>query len=212
MPEKWIVFDAMGVIFIDAEDVNDLLLPFLQMREPGVNRERINEVYHRASLGLISSREFWTKLGFSSEYPAIELEYLDSRLRLDLEFIPIASKLGSEYNLALLANDVAEWSAYLRGKYNLNCLFKAVVISGEAGLRKPDPAIYQLLLDKTGARAANCIFIDDRQNNLDAAAMLGFQTIRFLRNSEKNNRSVAHPLIYAFPELQTVLKEKFLTG
>jgi putative hydrolase of the HAD superfamily len=60
----------------------------------------------------------------------------------------------------------------------LLALFDAVVISGEVGLRKPDPVIYRLVLDKLAVPAARCVFVDDVPVNVDAAAELGMHAIR----------------------------------
>jgi len=65
----------------------------------------------RASLGKISSREFWHELGFVNGYEQIEREYLDTCLTLDGEFISIAEELGAEYDLAVLSIDVKEWGS-----------------------------------------------------------------------------------------------------
>jgi HAD superfamily hydrolase (TIGR01509 family) len=47
------------------------------------------------------------------------------------------------------------------------------------GLRKPDPAIYEHVLDELGASAEDCIFIDDRSSNCRAAEEVGIRSIRF---------------------------------
>lgn len=52
-------------------------------------------------------------------------------------------------------------------------LFDAVVISGEVGLRKPEPAIFELTLDRLGLSADQCAFVDDHARNIEAAARLG---------------------------------------
>ena len=57
--------------------------------------------------------------------------------------------------------------------------FGVAVVSGEEGVLKPDPEIFRILLSRTGQRAEDCIFIDDRQDNVDAAYALGFRVIRF---------------------------------
>jgi putative hydrolase of the HAD superfamily len=61
---------------------------------------------------------------------------------------------------------------------NLHDLFDAVVISGEVGLRKPDPVIYGLILDKLAVEPTRCVFVDDAPINLTAATELGMHTIR----------------------------------
>ena len=55
-------------------------------------------------------------------------------------------------------------------------LFDGGVASCEVKVNKPDPRIYQALLDKYHLRADECIFIDDRADNLVAASALGFGT------------------------------------
>jgi epoxide hydrolase-like predicted phosphatase len=60
----------------------------------------------------------------------------------------------------------------------LNDLFDAVVISGQVGLRKPDPEIYRLAAQKIGLDPAECVFVDDLPTNLGPAARLGMGVIR----------------------------------
>lgn len=52
-------------------------------------------------------------------------------------------------------------------------LFDATVISHEVGLRKPDPKIYQLALDRLGVEAETTVLVDDMKDNIDAAEALG---------------------------------------
>jgi putative hydrolase of the HAD superfamily len=52
-------------------------------------------------------------------------------------------------------------------------LFDGVVISGEVGLRKPDPEIFQHALELLGLPPQDCAFIDDIEHNVRAAERLG---------------------------------------
>ena len=54
-----------------------------------------------------------------------------------------------------------------------------MVISGEVKLIKPDPRIFQVLLERIGRPAEECLFIDDSLPNITVARELGFQTIHF---------------------------------
>jgi HAD superfamily hydrolase (TIGR01509 family) len=182
---RWIVFDAMGVVFTVGDDTNDLLVPFIQERDAAVTRATINEVYLRASLGEISSRRFWNAVGLGRDYPDVEREYLDTRLSVDPDFEPVARRLAPRFRLGLLSNDLAEWSAYLRRTRSLS--FDAVTISGDAGCRKPSPEIYGRFLAASGAAPAECVFVDDRLKNLAPAHDLGFATILFERNPESGD-------------------------
>jgi HAD superfamily hydrolase (TIGR01509 family) len=182
---RWIVFDAMGVIFTVGDDTNDLLVPFVQARNSAVTRAAINEIYLRASLGEMSSGQFWDAVGLGRDYPDIEREYLDTRLTVDPDFMPVAGRLAGRFRLGLLSNDLAEWSAYLRRTRSLS--FDAVTISGDAGCRKPSPEIYRRFLAASGAAGDECVFVDDRLKNLAAAHALGFATVLFERNPERGD-------------------------
>jgi epoxide hydrolase-like predicted phosphatase len=56
-------------------------------------------------------------------------------------------------------------------------LFDAWVISGEVGLRKPDPAIYALAAERLGLPPEACVFVDDLPGNLKPALALGMATV-----------------------------------
>jgi putative hydrolase of the HAD superfamily len=196
---KWIIFDVMGVIFTVGDDTNDLLVPFIQESNPHISRETINAAYLRASLGQISSRQFWNEVGLH-EYPQIEKAYLDSRLTLDPGFKSMAKRLQKHFHLGLLSNDVSEWSVYLRKRHRLD-FFPTVVISGDVGCRKPDPRIYQYFLNRAGAKAQECVFVDDRCKNLIAAKKLGMKTIRFVRDEIEEPDFNPDGRIFSFSEL-----------
>ncbi len=63
--------------------------------------------------------------------------------------------------------------------YGLKTSFDAVVISDQAGLRKPDPAIYLRIAAEMGVLAGECVFVDDTAANLPAAAELGMAVVHF---------------------------------
>jgi epoxide hydrolase-like predicted phosphatase len=56
-------------------------------------------------------------------------------------------------------------------------LFDAVVISGEVGLRKPDPAIFALAASRLGLEPGGCVFVDDLGANVRVAEALGMAGI-----------------------------------
>ena len=57
-------------------------------------------------------------------------------------------------------------------------LFDVVVESSKEGMRKPDPAIYELACSRLGVEARHCVFLDDIGYNLKPARAMGMQTIR----------------------------------
>jgi putative hydrolase of the HAD superfamily len=60
-------------------------------------------------------------------------------------------------------------------------LFDGVVISGDVGLRKPDPRIYELGAEAVGLPASACVFVDDLPGNLKPARELGMATVHHVR-------------------------------
>jgi epoxide hydrolase-like predicted phosphatase len=56
-------------------------------------------------------------------------------------------------------------------------LFDAWVISGEVGMRKPDPAIYALAADRLGLPPEACVYVDDLPGNLKPARAMGMATV-----------------------------------
>jgi putative hydrolase of the HAD superfamily len=83
---------------------------------------------------------------------------------------------------ALLTNNVREWEPLWRGKLpELDDIFELVVDSAFVGLRKPDPEIYELTVERLGRglRADECLFIDDLEVNCETARALGMTAVRF---------------------------------
>jgi epoxide hydrolase-like predicted phosphatase len=56
-------------------------------------------------------------------------------------------------------------------------LFDGIVISGEVGMRKPAPAMYELGAERAGVAAERCVFVDDLVHNLPPAQELGMATV-----------------------------------
>jgi putative hydrolase of the HAD superfamily len=78
---------------------------------------------------------------------------------------------------ALLTNNIVSmdgWGAALR----IDELFDVVVESSKAGVRKPDPAAYELVLAELGVAAAEVVFLDDLGINLKPARAMGMTTIK----------------------------------
>ena len=132
---------------------------------------------HRLETGELGVREF-------EEILAAELSTVDarplqaggilSRLFAGMRVDPAMPALVTELRdlgvrVGLLSNS---WgNSYPRAE--LAALFDDIVISGEVGLRKPNPGIYQLSLERLGVAAERTVFIDDADPNIDGALALG---------------------------------------
>ena len=81
--------------------------------------------------------------------------------------------------LAALTNWSAEKFPVARRRFDFLAWFDAIVVSGEVGMRKPDPRIYRHLLESRGLDAGGTLFIDDSAANVAAARALGMPALQF---------------------------------
>ncbi len=99
---------------------------------------------------------------------------------------------------ALLTNNVREWEPLWRAKLpELEDIFELVVDSAFVGMRKPEPGIYELTLERLGGevKPEECLFVDDFEINCEAARALGMTAVRFEHADQ------------AIPELESALAE-----
>lgn len=95
--------------------------------------------------------------------------------------IEIAKQLAAsrKYFMATLNNEILELNLYRIEQFGLRHYFPVFFSSCFLGLRKPDEAIYRTALQVTQRQPAECIFIDDREVNLECPRELGLRTIHF---------------------------------
>jgi len=185
---KHIIFDVMGVIFTVGDDVEGLLIPYIHSLKPDTSDQDIRDLYTDASLGKITSSDLWAHLGFDkADIPAIERYYLEKSFTLDTEFLPCAKALKNRYGIALLSNDVSSFSRYLRAYHGIEPLIDAAFISGDLGVRKPDPRIFNIAMETLGAGPSECLFVDDYPERVDAARELGICSVLFNREGHDYN-------------------------
>ena len=76
------------------------------------------------------------------------------------------------------------WGTRRYDRKLLAALFDGIVISGEEGMRKPDPRMYELGAERIGVEPTACVFVDDLPFNLTPAAELGMATIHHVGAAE----------------------------
>ena len=89
--------------------------------------------------------------------------------------------------MALLTNNVREWEPHWRAKLpDVDEIFEVIVDSAFVGMRKPEPGIYTLTVERLGGgvRPEQCLFLDDVEVNCEAAAALGMTPVHFRSNDQ----------------------------
>lgn len=86
------------------------------------------------------------------------------------------------FRMALLTNNVREWEPQWRAMLpDIDEIFEVVVDSAFVGMRKPDPGIYELTVERLGdgLDPGECVFVDDVEANCVAARDLGMRAVQF---------------------------------
>jgi putative hydrolase of the HAD superfamily len=141
--------------------------------------------------GLISEQEFLRALGDALDRD-VELEGFGERyfehLDRNEEMISLMRRLRERgLRMALLTNNVREWEPLWRAKLpDIDEIFEVVVDSAFVGMRKPEPGIYELTLERLGdgVAAGDCLFVDDTEANCEMARDLGMTAVHYRDNEQ----------------------------
>lgn len=158
----------------------------------GLARGTVERVVHGskswrlAQTGALSEADYWTDVGaqLGLDQPTVRALFSDyfSADQLDpalMEMIRQQREKGQ--TVALLSNDAPS----LRDKLaalGIDNLFDPLVISGEIGVMKPEPAAYTAVLDRLGIPAAHGVFIDDMPANIAGAQAVGLHAVHYTPN------------------------------
>lgn len=93
-------------------------------------------------------------------------------------------KDSQNFKLLALTNWSAESFPVALERYDFLSWFDGILVSGVEKMKKPDPQIYQLLLERYNVQPSEAIFIDDNIHNVHAARSLGIDALHFT-GSEK---------------------------
>jgi putative hydrolase of the HAD superfamily len=170
--------DSM-IAFADAEGIE---LEHLARAALGAYAGERDDLVTRFETGKISETEFATDFAQRlSELSGKEIsaEGLVRRifggLRLEEDMLDaVAAVKGAGLKTGLLSNS---WGINYYPTDRLQPLFDALVISGEVGMRKPDPEIFHLTTEKLGVAAEDSVFVDDHPGHLKAAQEIGMTTV-----------------------------------
>lgn len=134
--------------------------------------------------GEISLEEYLARTIFYNERTFSLKEFEDfmyaqsQALAESLEFVRGIAR-SRHYLMAVINNEAAEINAYRIQKFGLRDIFMAFFSSCYVGMRKPDVAIYQMALRVMQRGADECIFVDDRAENVEGARKAGMNGIHF---------------------------------
>jgi putative hydrolase of the HAD superfamily len=147
---------------------------------------RGRDLYRRLELGEITQAEwndgFGALLGIS---PANLMERMLYEMFPAYEVMRVVREArAAGVRAAVLSNSLGREPFDPYAPYYLPGNFDVMVLSAEHGIRKPDPAIFQLTLDHLGLPAEQCVFADDTEENLVPAYQMGMAVFHAVDEQE----------------------------
>lgn len=147
--------------------------------------------------GIISPAQFWQEV--IKKYNVKNANHYDFLTSWVADYKPIApthsliQQIKSTYMIGLLSNIYSGMLPLLLDKELIpNIEYQSIVFSCDVGLMKPEPEIYALAQEKSELSAHEILLVDDKQENLDAAENVGWQTFLFDPfNPEKSIQELA---------------------
>jgi putative hydrolase of the HAD superfamily len=107
--------------------------------------------------------------------------FLFAQSEAKAESLELARELAGagRWQMATINNESRELNLYRIRQFGLQAIFRVFFSSCYVKLRKPDEAIYELALAMTQREPQECVFIDDREVNLECARRLGMHALHF---------------------------------
>ena len=185
---KTIFWDIGGVLLTNGWDSKQRRRVFTAL---GVNlpayeaiHDEVNYYWER---GLMTAQDFFTRtvietnpdlhLTFEQFWPLVCNE--SKVLHQESFDILAALKSSGQYRLATINNESKELNAYRLDTFGLRQYFGYFICSGYVHQMKPLPDIYRAAIDISGLPPETALFIDDRQENCEAARSFGMNAIHF---------------------------------
>jgi len=155
----------------------------------GIDRERVKQLFRedpealallrRLETGELSEEEFSAEFGPLLGIPPERHEGLVDRLFAGMEAEePMLEALRRARRAGLKTGMIS--NSWGRGRYDRSLfgeLFDGVVISGEVGLHKPQPQIFELGAERVSLPPSACVFVDDLRENCEGAEAVGMVAV-----------------------------------
>lgn len=180
-----IVFDLAGVVFHWRPQVL-VEAVFPQLEEQRLVKDELFRhsdwlELDRGALGIeAASERAARRTGLNSDRFATLLRRIPDHLELNDQTLALLGRLGTAgHRLYCLSNMHSHTAGVLDEKYDFWAIFEGIIFSCRVGAIKPEPRIYEMLLERFSLDPIQTVFIDDMPENLDAAARFGIEVIHF---------------------------------
>jgi FMN phosphatase YigB (HAD superfamily) len=193
MTLRTVIFDLGGVYFGDGTRIAiDTISADYQIGRDAVEAILNGEPGEQYRIGKISAEQFWqrAKSFWNIEVLSEKLSRIwCSSYQPNEGVVRLVERLKNVgYELLYLSDNTRERVSYLDERYSFLQKFDGGIFSYVVKRKKPDPIIYQLVLNRASHPASACVYIDDKPEYLGPAKSLGMQVIAFKSASQLETR------------------------
>lgn len=168
-----VIFDCFGVLYVDAHESFAAEYPQVA--------DELHDINRQSDYGMLTRTDYVEAVSrLTGETPTAVEQFVHGEHRLNAALVRLLQKeLRPHYKIGLLSNIGQGWITDFFDTHQLHDLFDAVVLSGNEGITKPHPRIYEIASQRLGVAAERCLFIDDLEENCAGADAVGMRTIRY---------------------------------
>ena len=179
---KSIIFDWFGVC---TKEFRKILSEELY-KKFGINKKLVIKSYVKYEFPFIL-RKINSKKVLSNMFKEFHINknvndyayIFKSKPKLRKDVFKLIKKLKANYKTALLSDNFDDMTKTIRKSLYLKRYFDLVVFSNEVGLVKRENKVYKFIIKKLEDKPKECVFIDDKKENIERAGRLGINGILF---------------------------------
>jgi putative hydrolase of the HAD superfamily len=165
---KAILFDMVGALLFKKKG-------YIPKTKAELNAEKIEKLYNHVDDKKLLA-DIKSKLELSDKEIKRALARIPEKYEKFEEFWSLLPALKKRYKLAVINNGNSLANRYWRKKFDFS-IFDEFIVSAKIGIKKPDPRIYLFVCKKLKVKPEECLFLDDRKENIIAAKKLRMKTL-----------------------------------
>ena len=171
---KAIIFDCFGVLHVDVHQSFAAEFPAVA--------DELHDINMQTDYGMLDRDEYIAAVArLTGATPDSVEAFVKGEHHLNTLLMEyIQSDLKPHYKIGMLSNIGRDWIDNFFNKHQLHDVFDAVVLSGEVGIIKPHPRVFEIIAERLNVEPYECVMIDDIEANCAGADAVGMKAIQYL--------------------------------
>lgn len=180
---KAIFFDFDGVL-TDSECGSSTVCQNLAQKT-GISPEKLLSCYpkfvEKLYAGEIFHKDMWDDFCrcVGKKIDIKLLDYAFTKTPINKEMLELAEKLRRNYKTGIITDNSAGRFSTIIDEFRLRDIFNALILSADVGATKKNELIFRKALEAVQAKPEECVFIDNKKENLELPEKMGFKTILY---------------------------------